>query len=307
MPEPDWNAQIIEEFRANGGRVGGPFAGADLLLLTTAGARTGRPRTSPVTYARDGRRLLVFASNAGAGTNPDWYHNLLADPQATIEIGEPDGTVGIHSALAVPLDGDERDHAYAAQAARVPAFADYEAKTTRTIPVVALQVLELGADPGRTAAVGATLRGHHAELRRAMRVARAELDGDAPAQAQAQRCRRLCDDLRLHHTREDGAFTAFEAGYPELREPIGRLRADHHDLDGALTGLAELAARLGGPDADADADADAGDADVRLAMRVALDRLIEDLEVHFASEERQLFPVVADTSPAHPHPRSAVK
>lgn len=287
-----WNTQIIEEFRANGGRVGGPFAGADLLLLTTAGARTGRPRTNPVTYAHDSRGLLVFASNAGAETNPDWYHNILADPQTTIEIGEPDGTIGIHSALAVPLGGDERDQAYAAQAARVPVFADYQARTARTIPVVALHILDLGADPRRVAAVEATLRGHHVELRRAMRVARAELDNDTPSQAQAQRCRRLCDDLRMHHIREDGAFTAFEVSYPELRKPIGRLRADHHDLEGALTDLAELSARLGSW------DGLAGAADVRPAMRVALDRLIGDLEEHFASEERQLFPVTVDTSPS---------
>jgi deazaflavin-dependent oxidoreductase (nitroreductase family) len=130
----DWNRQIIEEFRSNGGKVGGSFAGAPLLLLTTTGARSGIARTTPVMYLPDGERLIIFASKAGASTNPDWYHNLVAHPEATVEIGSETFKV-----TAVEVKGEERDQLYARQAALYPGFAAYEAKTTRRIPVIALQ------------------------------------------------------------------------------------------------------------------------------------------------------------------------
>jgi deazaflavin-dependent oxidoreductase (nitroreductase family) len=130
----DWNRQIIEEFRNHGGKVGGSFEGAPLLLLTTTGARSGIARTTPVMYLPDGERLIIFASKAGASTNPDWYHNLVAHPQATVEVGSETFKV-----TAVEVMGEERDQLYARQAALYPGFAAYEAKTTRRIPVIALQ------------------------------------------------------------------------------------------------------------------------------------------------------------------------
>ncbi len=130
----DWNKQIIEEFRSHGGKVGGPFKGAPLLLLTTTGARSGMARTTPVMYLPDGDRLIIFATNAGASTNPDWYHNLMALPKATVEVGSETFEV-----KAVEVTGEERDQLYARQAALFPGFADYEAKTTRRIPVIALR------------------------------------------------------------------------------------------------------------------------------------------------------------------------
>jgi deazaflavin-dependent oxidoreductase (nitroreductase family) len=129
----DWNAKIIEEFRANGGKVGGQFEGAPVLLLGTTGARSGQHRVNPMMYLADGDRLLVFASKAGAPTNPDWYHNLVAHPEVTVEVGTES-----YPATAVVLTGDERDRFYAEQARRYPGFAEYEEKTTRVIPVVAL-------------------------------------------------------------------------------------------------------------------------------------------------------------------------
>lgn len=129
----DFNAGIIEEFRANEGRVGGPFEGAPLLLLHTRGARSGEPRIHPVMYLKDGDRYLVFASKAGADTNPAWYHNLRAHPDTTIEVGTDEISV-----RATELDGAERDEWYAEQARRYSGFADYERKTDRVIPVVAL-------------------------------------------------------------------------------------------------------------------------------------------------------------------------
>jgi deazaflavin-dependent oxidoreductase (nitroreductase family) len=124
------NAQVIEQFRANGGRspTGGP-----MLLLTTTGARTGRVRTTPMMYIRDGDRLMVIASNAGAPKNPDWYHNLLADPAVTVEI---DGET--YPAKAVVPRGAERDELFAGVVERYPFFADHQAKAGRTIPVVVL-------------------------------------------------------------------------------------------------------------------------------------------------------------------------
>jgi len=134
-PAPnDWNQSVIAEFRANAGKVGGPFAGGSLLLLTTTGAKTGRRLTSPVMYSSDGDRLLIFASKAGAPTHPDWYHNLIANPEVTVEQGTE-----TFNARAVVVTGEERDRLYAEQATRSPQFAEYQTKTTRQIPVVALE------------------------------------------------------------------------------------------------------------------------------------------------------------------------
>jgi deazaflavin-dependent oxidoreductase (nitroreductase family) len=129
----DYNATIIEDFRANHGRVGGDFEGAPLLLLHTTGARSGQERVNPVMYLRDGDRYLVFASKGGAPDNPDWYHNLKAHPDATIEVGDD-----VLEVRAEELPRAERDEKYAQQAALYPGFADYERNTDRVIPVVAL-------------------------------------------------------------------------------------------------------------------------------------------------------------------------
>ena len=129
----DFNAQIIEEFRANEGRVGGPFEGGTLLLLHHVGARTGTPRVNPLMYRRDGDRYVVFASKAGAPTNPDWYHNLKAHPNTTIEVGTD--TIDVAASEAT---GEERDRLYNAQAEESPQFAEYQAKTDRVIPVIVL-------------------------------------------------------------------------------------------------------------------------------------------------------------------------
>ncbi|MER5325805.1 nitroreductase family deazaflavin-dependent oxidoreductase [Streptosporangium roseum] len=149
----DWNRPIIEEFRANAGKVGGPFEGSLLVLLTTTGARTGRRRTNPAIYLRDGERILVFASNAGAPANPAWYHNLLANPEVTVEIGDG-ARVETYTATAAVLRGEERDRLYAHQARLVPAFADYQAGLSRAIPVVALRRSGAAPDSARAQAAG---------------------------------------------------------------------------------------------------------------------------------------------------------
>jgi deazaflavin-dependent oxidoreductase (nitroreductase family) len=129
----DFNAQIIEEFRANEGRVGGMFEGSTLLLLHHVGAKSGKDRINPLMFDRDGDRYLIFASKAGAPTNPDWYHNLKAHPNVQIEVGTD--TIDVVAAEAA---GNDRERLFRAQAERSPQFADYQAKTTRVIPVIVL-------------------------------------------------------------------------------------------------------------------------------------------------------------------------
>lgn len=130
----DWNAKIIEEFRNNHGKVGGRFEGAPLLLLHHTGAKTGKQRLNPMMYQALGDTYAVFASAAGAPKNPDWYHNLLAHPDVTIEVG-----VEKKSVRARVAEGDERDAIWQAQKELFPPFAEYEAKTSRKIPVVILE------------------------------------------------------------------------------------------------------------------------------------------------------------------------
>jgi deazaflavin-dependent oxidoreductase (nitroreductase family) len=130
----DFNRKIIEEFRANEGRVGGPFEGAPVLLLTSTGAKSGEQRTTPVVYQPDGERMVIFASKAGAPENPAWYHNLRANPTATVEVGAEKVEVE-----ALVTEGEERERLFDKQKELMPQFADYEQKTSRTIPVVALQ------------------------------------------------------------------------------------------------------------------------------------------------------------------------
>lgn len=131
-----FNDNIVEEFRANDGKVGGMFAGVPLLLLTTTGAKSGRSLVSPLAYTEDGGRLVVIASMGGAPKNPAWYHNLVANPLATIEVGNDRFEV-----QATEAKGDERDRLYQQQAEKFPVFVDYARKTTRVIPVFVLDRL----------------------------------------------------------------------------------------------------------------------------------------------------------------------
>lgn len=130
----DWNTQVIEEFRANGGKVGGMFENSPLLLLHHVGARSGSPRVAPLIYLPDGDRHVIFASKGGAPENPAWYHNLAANPDTEIEVGS--ATVPVR---AVEVTGAERDRLYETQAALFPQFAEYQEKATRQIPVVVLE------------------------------------------------------------------------------------------------------------------------------------------------------------------------
>jgi deazaflavin-dependent oxidoreductase (nitroreductase family) len=136
MTQRDWNAQnrqVIAEFRANNGRVGGYFAGKPLLLLTTVGARSGQRRINPLGYRPDGERYIVFGTVAGSPRHPDWYYNVLAHPRVEVELADE-----AFSATAMPLRGPERQRLCAEHAAQYPDWGRYLSKTSREVPVVAL-------------------------------------------------------------------------------------------------------------------------------------------------------------------------
>jgi deazaflavin-dependent oxidoreductase (nitroreductase family) len=131
----DFNGKIIEEFRSTGGKPGGMFEGAPLLILHTTGAKSGAERLNPLAYQQVGDHWAVFASKAGATTNPDWYHNVVADPTASIEIGEQ--TIDVRARVA---SGEERTEIWKTQKANAPQFAEYERTAGgREIPVVVLE------------------------------------------------------------------------------------------------------------------------------------------------------------------------
>lgn len=274
MPN-DFNQQVIEEFRANGGRVGGYFEGARLLLLTTTGAKTGTPHTTPVGYLPDGgERSLVIASAGGAPHHPDWFHNLVANPHLTVEDG-----VFTYEAKAVVLHGEERDRAFARAVEADPGWADYQAKTTRQIPVVALHQVT-GGPPNASSSWGAALKSIHDAFRRELSLIRKEFAESGPTLGAQLRinCLTMCQGLHNHHTGEDaGIFTFLADRYPELNPTLDRLREEHQRIE-ALT--AELKEVISGESVDA-------------ALALAdVERLTDALERHLDYEEEQLIPLL---------------
>ncbi|MGH7965273.1 MAG: nitroreductase family deazaflavin-dependent oxidoreductase [Candidatus Binatia bacterium] len=129
----DFNQQMIKEFRANQGKVGGQMANMPVLLLTATGAKSGREITKPLVYTKDGDRIVIIASFAGAPKNPPWYNNLVANPEATVEVGTERFRV-----RAAEVTGEERQRLFDRQAQQMPIFAEYKQKTTRQIPVFVL-------------------------------------------------------------------------------------------------------------------------------------------------------------------------
>lgn len=134
MDMNEFNKQVIEEFRANAGKVGGNFEGAPMILVHHTGAKSGTERVTPLVYQADGDDWVIFASKAGAPDNPAWFHNLKANPETTIEVGAE--TIAV---TAIEAEGAERDRLYEAQKTMMPQFAEYEAKTERTIPVLVMR------------------------------------------------------------------------------------------------------------------------------------------------------------------------
>ncbi|MFT7838700.1 nitroreductase/quinone reductase family protein [Saccharothrix sp. BKS2] len=265
----DFNRQVIEEFRANNGRVGGPFEGGRLVLLTTTGARTGDRHTTPVGYLPDGDRILVIASAGGSPRHPAWFHNLRANPVVQVEDG-----VFTYDAKAVVLAGAERDAVWARAVEADPGWAEYQAKTTRQIPVVALE--QVAGGPPNASSWGAALKLVHDAFRRELRTIRSEVaaSGTTLGAQLKVNCLTACQGLSFHHTAEDtGTFPGLETRFPELGPTLDRLRGEHEHIAGLL---AELRRTL--------------DRDDPVTLRADVDRLITDLEAHLTYEEEQLIP-----------------
>jgi deazaflavin-dependent oxidoreductase (nitroreductase family) len=272
----DFQQQVVDEFRANGGWVGGPFEGARLLLLTTTGARSGAPHTVPLGYLPDGgHRFLVIGSAGGSPRHPAWFHNVVANPQVTVEDG-----VFVVDALADVLHGEERDRAFARAVESDPGWAAYERRSGRALPVVALRPVPGppryadGADSG-----GAVLTRVHDAFRRELALIRDEVaaTGASVGVQLRMNCLTLCAGLRNHHAGEDGMlFPMLAEQRPDLAPTLERLRVEHERV-AAL--VAQLQVAVDGP------------ADPAL-LRREVDRLVDELEQHLAYEEEQLVPAL---------------
>ncbi|MFE4970645.1 nitroreductase/quinone reductase family protein [Kitasatospora sp. NPDC056651] len=284
-----FNLYVIEEFRANGGRVGGPFEGGDLLLLTTTGARSGRPHTVPLGYVRAQGLLLVVASAAGAPEHPQWYRNLLAHPVARVELGSES-----FDTIAVPAEGTRRERLFAAVVRQAPGYGDYQERTGRKLPVVVLERPERPEPPGlppdgpapAVRSLADKLLEAHTWLRAQLRHVRAETHAHVPGRPIAlgfqlrQHCLAFCDGLTHHHTGEDTAiFPALARSHPELSDVLARLGEQHRAIGRIKAELVALTAGV--------ATAEPA------RLRAELDRMSAELEAHLDFEETELLPVLA--------------
>lgn len=277
-----FNLNVIEEFRANGGRVTGPFEGGNLLLLTTTGARSGRPHTVPLGYVRDHGLLLVVASAAGAPEHPQWYRNLLTHPVVRVELG-----TGTFDAIAVPAEGARRERLFAAVVRAAPGYGDYQTYTERELPVVVLE--RPAAPPGQPLEVRSLadkLLETHGWLRAQLRDVRREARSHTPGRPAGlglqlrQHCLAFCAGLTHHHTGEDSAiFPALARSHPELAGVLDRLGAQHREIGRITEELVALLAAVEITEPD------------RLLLE--LDRMSAELEAHLDHEEEALLPALA--------------
>ncbi|MFB6583244.1 nitroreductase/quinone reductase family protein [Streptomyces sp. NPDC056402] len=275
-----FNRTVIEEFRANAGQVGGPFEGSELILLTTTGARSGKPHTVPLGFAREdggggGGELFVVASAAGADRHPAWYHNLLARPLVEVETGTQ-----TYEAVAVPAQGARRDELFARIVRAEPGYGEYQARTRRVIPVVALQ--RTHEVPTREGGIAGKLLDVHGWLRAQLALVR-ELAREEPQGAGAaslglqlrQHCLAFCHSLEFHHRSEDaGLFPYLEQQHPHMREFFYRVGAEHRVIARLQE---ELVRALDAPGA---------------GFSERVERMSRELESHLDGEEAQLLPVL---------------
>ncbi|TSB23352.1 nitroreductase/quinone reductase family protein [Streptomyces benahoarensis] len=285
---------VIEEFRAHGGRVGGPFEGADLLLLTTTGARSGLPRTTPLGYVRHGGALLVVGSNLGAPRHPAWYHNLLAHPVVRVEVG-----TRAFEALAVPTEGARRAELFREAVRVAPGYGDYQASTERELPVVELAAAEPEgwAGPPEVRTLADKILEVHAWLRGQLRQVAAETEAHFAARDAhrgegappvpglglqiRQRCLAFCQTLRFHHDGEDGhVFPVMAGHHPELAEVFARLGEEHRVIAGVQERLAALLAGVGVAEPE--------------RFRTELRRMSAELLAHLAYEEETVVPLLME-------------
>ncbi|WP_158896216.1 nitroreductase/quinone reductase family protein [Amycolatopsis anabasis] len=313
----DFNAfqrQVIAEFRANGGRVGGMFEGSTLALLTTTGARTGLSRTSPLAYLHIDGKAVVVASAMGAPTHPAWYHNIRKNPVVTVETGTE-----TYTAIAEIPTGNERDALFDEVTAQDPGFAEYQTKTTRKIPVVTLHRADSHSGPApvavepqpdttgdRVTGLGDFLVESHdwlrhelGELRRQLdalaegRADSATLERPSPDLAQQLRthCLEFCGALEQHHTGEDqGAFPMLAQQYPELAEDLTKLGEEHKTVARLRRRIQQLVD-----------DYVPGESDPS-TIRDELEHLAAKLETHFEYEEKTVVNALNSLGPAPTRP-----
>ncbi|GAB2665555.1 nitroreductase/quinone reductase family protein [Kribbella swartbergensis] len=240
------------------------------MLLTTTGARSGKQHTAILGYYPDGDRVLVVGSAGGSPRHPDWYHNLVANPEVTVETG-----LFTYPATAVVLRGAERDDVFARLVEADPGWGEYQSRTTRTLPVVAL-ARQAGPPSGGGGSYGELLRRIHTAFRRELALIRTEVASSGTAGLGAQlriNCLTLCQGLHNHHTGESVAlFPALAQQRPELAGAIATLQAEHEQI---AVLLEELEKQLSNPAPD---------------LLVQVDRLIDALIAHLDYEEAQLLP-----------------
>ncbi|WP_020670119.1 nitroreductase/quinone reductase family protein [Amycolatopsis nigrescens] len=285
----EFQRQVIAEFRANGGKVGGMFEGWALVLLTTVGARSGLRRTNPLGYLEIDGQPLVVASAMGAPASPAWYHNIRKNPMVTVETGTE-----TYPAIAAIPAGEERDALFAEVVRRDPGFGEYQAKTTRTIPVVTLHRVEPGAD--RVRGLGDFLVESHDWLRQELTDLRRQLNADPaaiertpPGLAQELRthCLTFCEALKEHHTGEElGAFPMLAQRFPALAPALAKLSEEHAVVARLQAEIQRLVDGYRPGESDP------------AALRAELDRLAAELEAHFAWEERTVVTALNAMGPA---------
>ncbi len=299
-----FHQSVIDEFRANGGKVGGPFEGGDLLLLTTTGARSGASRTTPLGYVRHGDSLLVVASDLGGPRHPGWYHNLLAYPVVRVELG-----AARFEALAVPAEGARRDELFAHVVRVAPGYADHQARTRRVLPVVVLERAEPEGweGPARVRTLADKLLEVHTWLRGQLHHVRTEVEahfaaraahrgpGEPPAPGLGlqirQRCLAFCQALEFHHTSEDGhLFPGIARHHPHLSDVFDRLAEEHRTVARLQDRLAALLAGVHIADPD--------------RFRAELAAMSAELNAHLDHEEEALLPLLGDVPwpPQRPRP-----
>ncbi|PRH80500.1 nitroreductase family deazaflavin-dependent oxidoreductase [Streptomyces solincola] len=288
---------VIDEFRANDGKVGGMFEGSTLCLITTTGARTGRPRTQPLGLMQVDGQDLVVASAGGAPTHPAWYHNIRKNPIVTVEKGSR-----TFRAIASIPPGEERDGLFAQIVAQEPGYGEYQKNTDRVIPVVVLHPVDLA--PDRVKHLGDELVEVHDWLRGELKDLRRRIDdvvegraGDVAAAADTgdggvlarlrSHCLDFCHALHIHHAGEDiGAFPVLRDRFPALAPVLDRFAEEHKtvvELQNRIKALVEEFAP---------------DRDDPVRLRAEVEDLASRLEAHFDEEERQLVTALNAMGPA---------
>lgn len=285
--------QLIAEFRDNGGKLSGMVEGWRLVLLNTVGARTGKHRTSLLGYCEIGGKDVVVASAMGAPNHPAWYHNIRKNPMVTVETGTE-----TYEAIAGIPQGMERDELFSRVLGLAPGFAEYQAKTTRVLPVVVLHRVGSGLD--RVKGMGDWLVEVHDWLRQELAELRRQADevvnGTADSfdrippdlgQEMRAHCLTFCGALKRHHTGEDMAtFPMLARQFPALEPALTKLGAEHAVVARLQTEIQQLV------DGYVPGDSDP------VRLRDELDRLASELEAHFEDEEQTVVTALNATAPA---------